>query len=70
MTQFQFELICKIIENGAPVLANELCGALNAFIQEYTKVAEENKQLKAHTTEHACIHANCKCEEKKTEKKS
>lgn len=46
MTQLQFDLICKIIENGAPALANELCGALDAFVKSYTGLADENEQLK------------------------
>lgn len=50
MTQFQFELICKIICEGAPVLAQELCGALEAFAQEYNKLVSENEQLKAQLT--------------------
>ena len=46
MNQFQFELICKIIENGAPALANELCGALNGLVQSYNASMTENEQLK------------------------
>ena len=47
MTQFQFDVICKIIEIGAPALANELCGALDAFVQSYNEIAKENSDLKA-----------------------
>ena len=47
MTQFQFDLICKIIENGAPALANELCNAVSNLVQSYNKLAEENERLKA-----------------------
>lgn len=47
MTQFQFDLICKIIEQGAPVLAGELCNALNDFVQNRNALAAENEQLKA-----------------------
>jgi hypothetical protein len=46
MTQFQFDVICKIIENGAPALANELCGALTALVQSYTEIVKENADLK------------------------
>jgi hypothetical protein len=46
MTQFQFEMICKIIENGAPVLAKELCGALSGLVQTYNATVKENKDLK------------------------
>jgi hypothetical protein len=50
MTHFQFELICKIIESGAPALANELCGALANLVQSYNTVVVENEQLKTQTT--------------------
>lgn len=46
MTQFQFDLICKIIEQGAPVLADELRGALEAFVQSFNNLVAENEQLK------------------------
>jgi cell division protein FtsB len=58
MTQFQFDLICKLIENGAPALANELCGALNALVQTCNNTMAENEQLKAQiadlTSKEAC----------------
>lgn len=47
MTQFQFDLICKIIDQGAPVLAGELCGALNTLVLERNALVAENEQLKA-----------------------
>ena len=47
MTQFQFDLICKIIEQGAPALAMELCTALDAMVQGYNAVVAENTELKA-----------------------
>ena len=47
MTQFQFDLICKIICTGAPALAEELCGALETFVQNYEQLVAENMQLKA-----------------------
>ena len=56
MTQFQFDLICKIIESGAPALANELCAALNALIQDYNITIDENEQLKARINE---LTTNC-----------
>ena len=50
MNQTQFELICKIIQKGAPVLADELCGALANLAREYTSLLEENSNLKAQLT--------------------
>jgi hypothetical protein len=50
MNQTQFDLICKIIQIGAPVLAEELCGALANLAREYTALAEENESLKAQLT--------------------
>jgi hypothetical protein len=47
MTQFQFDLICKIIDTGAPVLAEELCGALNTLVQSFNSTIVENETLKA-----------------------
>ena len=47
MTQFQFDLICKIINAGAPALANELCGSLNSLVQSYNEAIAENEKLKA-----------------------
>ena len=47
MTQFQFDAICKIIEAGAPALANELCGALQGLVQTCNAALEENEKLKA-----------------------
>lgn len=47
MTQFQFELICKIIENGAPALAGELCTALDNLVQERNALEAELKQATA-----------------------
>ena len=46
MTQLQFEMICKTIENGAPVLANELCGSLDALVKDRNALAIENEELK------------------------
>jgi hypothetical protein len=51
MTQFQFELICKIIENGAPALAQELCSALDSFVQAFNALRAENEELKKQATE-------------------
>lgn len=50
MNQFQFDLICKIIETGAPALANELIGAMRGLAEDYNRLAEENAQLKAQVT--------------------
>lgn len=46
MTQFQLDVICKIISSGAPAVAEELCGALDTLVRSYNAVLEENKQLK------------------------
>jgi ABC-type nickel/cobalt efflux system permease component RcnA len=35
MDQTQFDLICKIIQKGAPVLADELCGAMHNLVVGY-----------------------------------
>jgi cell shape-determining protein MreC len=51
MTQFQFDVLCKVIENGAPALANELCSAVSTLVQSYNKLAEENERLKAELEE-------------------
>ena len=51
MNQFQFDLICKIINSGAPALAEELCGSLNALVQSYNNVIAENEQLKTELEE-------------------
>jgi regulator of replication initiation timing len=47
MTQFQFDVICKLIEEGAPVLAKELCDALNNLVVNYNALVTENAKLKA-----------------------
>lgn len=47
MTQFQFDLICKIIDAGAPALATELCNSLHALVQDFNAVLAENETLKA-----------------------
>ena len=47
MTQFQFELICKIIETSTPGLAPELCGALNNLVVSYNAAVKETDELKA-----------------------
>ena len=60
MTQFQFDLICKLIENGAPALANELITALQGMVQTCNATAEENVQLKAQIEELTTV---CKCSE-------
>ena len=45
MTRNQFETILKIIELGAPVLYNELGGALNTLVIEKNKLEERVKEL-------------------------
>ena len=41
MTQFEFDVIVKLIENGAPALARELCGSLNNLVVDYNKTKQE-----------------------------
>ncbi len=55
MDQTQFDLICKIIQNGAPALANELCGALQNLVAGY------NEAIAALNEANHCGH-ECKCE--------
>lgn len=47
MTQFQFDVICKLIDNGAPALAPELKNAILGLAQSFEAVIVENEQLKA-----------------------
>lgn len=54
MTQFQFEVICKVLDNAVPALAPELCGALNNLVVSYNTLAAENAQLKGK--------GKCECE--------
>ena len=51
MTQFQFEVICKLIDNGAPALAVELKKALVGLAQSFEEAVAENEQLKARLAE-------------------
>lgn len=46
MTQFQFDMICKVIENGAPAVADELCGALNDLVVNYNHAVNELRSIK------------------------
>lgn len=41
MTQLEFDVIMKLIENGAPALAHELCGSLNDLVNDYNKLRTE-----------------------------
>jgi hypothetical protein len=47
MTQFQFDLICKLVEAGAPVLSKELCEAMSGLVQTLNTLVNENEKLKA-----------------------
>jgi cell shape-determining protein MreC len=58
MTQFQFDLICKILSAGAPALADELCNSLNTLVQSYNATAEENEQLRIQLAEATSKTAN------------
>lgn len=46
MTQFQFDMICKIVQNGAPAVAEELCNALNSLVVDYNKTVEELRSIR------------------------
>ena len=45
MNQFQLDVIAEIIKNGAPVLANQLLGALWNLVQENERLTMENTRL-------------------------
>jgi regulator of replication initiation timing len=45
MNQFQLDVIAEIIKNGAPVLANQLLGALWDLVQENERLTVENTRL-------------------------
>lgn len=47
MTQFQFEVICKVIESGAPALSNELCSSLNDLVVDRNQLAKQVEDLKS-----------------------
>lgn len=49
MTQYQYETIVKIIANGAPALATELCDALKEVILELNQLKEKSKEEKEET---------------------
>lgn len=46
MNQLQFEMICKILQNGAPALANELCDALNTLVVDYNRLLGELQAMR------------------------
>ena len=46
MTQYQFETIIKIVNNGAPALAEELNNSLNDLVIDRNNLAKENEELK------------------------
>lgn len=51
MNQFQFDIILKIIEQGAPVLYKDLATALNNLVVERNSLDQENKDLRAQLEE-------------------
>lgn len=51
MTQFQFDVICKLIDAGAPALASELKNAILGLAKAFETAVAENEQLKAKLTE-------------------
>ena len=46
MLQYQFELIVKIVNNGAPALAEELNNSLNDLVIDRNNLAAENEKLR------------------------
>jgi cell division protein FtsB len=46
MTQFQFDVICKLIDAGAPALAPELKNAILGLAKSFETAVAENEQLK------------------------
>ena len=53
MTQFQFDVICKLIDAGAPALAPELKNAILGLAKSLEAAVAENEQLKAKLKESA-----------------
>lgn len=49
MSEIQFQMIVKIISNGAPALAEELCGAIANVLDENLLLKAEVERLKAPT---------------------
>ena len=47
MNQFQFDAIVKIVESGAPALANELCNSLNDLVNDYNVLLKEKEEREA-----------------------
>ena len=45
MDQFQLDVIAEIIKNGAPVLANQLLGAIWNLVQENERLTVDNARL-------------------------
>ena len=59
MTQANYDIICKVIQNGAPALANELIGAISNLITDANALLKERDELKAKLEEIE----NGKCDE-------
>lgn len=53
MTQFQFDVICKLIDAGAPALASELKNAILGLAKSLEAAVAENEHLKAKLKESA-----------------
>lgn len=45
MTQYQYDTIIRIVENGAPALAQELCSSLSQLVNERNELVERVKEL-------------------------
>ena len=46
MTQYQYDTIMKVISNGAPALANELCESIASVVRENIMLKDELSKLK------------------------
>lgn len=46
MSQEQFDVICKILQNGAPALSIELINAITNVLTVNEKLYRENEELK------------------------
>lgn len=47
MTQYQYDTIMKLIVNGAPVLANELCRSLADIVNERNDFKAQLEKIKS-----------------------
>lgn len=56
MNQFQYDCIVRVISNGAPAIAEELCGALAGLVSErneFKRQLDEIEESKENAKEEA-----------------